>query len=296
MQFEPTRSQKGEFELLAMLSAGAGAYNDDRAGQKGSFAWVIDGATDLVAEPLVGTASDAEWFAECVHNWMVMHADGLPPDMPLAAIVSELTSVVAREFVHNRTRAPDYVWEHPSAAALIARRTETGVEFFSVGDCTMLIDADDTVRRYGTVAADAGDQWLVERIAKRRQELAHPLSGQPRTLVLEDLRRARERMNSPEGYGVLSITPPPPAFCVEGSIRIDGGGRVLLATDGFMRICDVFAAMNDAGLAAALRTRPLPDLLSELRRIEAEDADCVRCPRAKTSDDATALYLAIAAS
>lgn len=289
-------TDKRDFELLGMLSVGAGDCNDDRAGQTGKFAWVIDGATDLVEMPLAGNTSDAEWFAECAHNWMTAHADGLPPEMPLTSIIDALTEAMAVAFARNRKRAPEHGWEHPSAAILMTRRTERGVQFFSVGDCTMLVDAGDSVRRYGTVAADAGDQWLIERIERRRLEAGQPVSGQPRSLVVEDLRRARNRMNMPDGYGVLSIAPPPAAFCIEGDIQIEGGGRVLLATDGFMRLCDVFRAYDDKQLALAVRTGALPDLLAELRRMENDDADCVRFPRAKTSDDATALYLGVTAA
>ena len=51
-------------KVLDIASRGSGSHNEDRAGSAGNLAWVIDGATDLVEEPLVGEYSDAAWLAE----------------------------------------------------------------------------------------------------------------------------------------------------------------------------------------------------------------------------------------
>ncbi|MEM9027350.1 MAG: protein phosphatase 2C domain-containing protein [Pseudomonadota bacterium] len=282
-----------EFDLLSMLSVGAGPGNDDRAGRSADFAWVLDGATDLIDTPLVGQRSDAEWLADFAHSWLTTHAAQQPPDRCLRDILTELTHATADAFSRQQRRAPSARFEIPSAAALIARRSPTGITYISVGDCTMLATTADGTSRFGTDAHDAGDQWLETVIRQHRARTPEHTAEPLRTALIPDLKSARDRMNQPGGYGVLSISEPPDAFVVHCQIDLPKGTRVLLATDGLMRLIDVFARYDDTGLMTAIADRGLPELLSELRRIEADDEACIRYPRAKTSDDATGLYLSL---
>jgi hypothetical protein len=66
---------------------------------------------------------------------------------------------------------------------------------------------------------------------------------------------------------------------------------VLLATDGLMRLVEVYGAYDADGLVAAAADKGLAALLRELRGIEAADAGCARFPRIKPSDDATGVLL-----
>ncbi len=298
----------GEFELVTMLSVGAGTGNDDRAGHAGALAWVIDGATDLVESPLVGARTDAEWLADFAQAWLRTHAPNLPFDVALSDVLDELSEAAGHAFGQSQRRAPQAAFEHPSAAALIARHRGDHVEWIAVGDCTMLVTRGDDMLRIGTSRDDAGDAWLAETIRRKRAAQSAEAAdggdgarrqaedggqGPLRALLMDDLRAARNRMNRPDGYAVLSITAPPRQLVQAGTVAAGPGTRLLMATDGFMRLSDVFARYDDAALVQAVRTRDLPDLLAELRGIEEADRDCMEFPRAKTSDDATAMVLRV---
>ena len=77
--------------------------------------------------------------------------------------------------------------------------------------------------------------------------------------------------------------------------RVAGGDDVLLMSDGFAALVDAYGAYDGPGLFAAVAERGLAALAVELRAIERDDAACRRFPRFKASDDATALWLRIAA-
>ena len=59
----------------------------------------------------------------------------------------------------------------------------------------------------------------------------------------------RAAMNEPDGYGVFSITPTPRHF----EIDMPAGGHALLASDGLMRLVDVFKLYTALDLLSAVR-------------------------------------------
>ncbi|MFX8437380.1 hypothetical protein ABTL87_19685, partial [Acinetobacter baumannii] len=66
------------------------------------------------------------------------------------------------------------------------------------------------------------------------------------------------------------------------------GDELLLMSDGFAALIDVYGLHDEAGLFAELATGGLTGLALQLRAIEQEDGDFGRFPRFKGSDDATA--------
>ena len=69
------------------------------------------------------------------------------------------------------------------------------------------------------------------------------------------------------------------------------GAAILLASDGFLALAGDYGAYGAAGLMQAAMARGLAPLGEELRAIEEADAEGVKFPRFKKSDDATALLL-----
>jgi hypothetical protein len=74
---------------------------------------------------------------------------------------------------------------------------------------------------------------------------------------------------------------------------IQPGAPVVLATDGFLRLCDLFDHRDPAGLVAAVANGETAALLMELRRLEREDSEGQLHLRVKTHDDATVLAVAV---
>jgi hypothetical protein len=94
-----------------------------------------------------------------------------------------------------------------------------------------------------------------------------------------------------EFYGVFAITPTPRHFVQAGQIAMPACGQVLLASDGLMRLVDVFRLYTASELFAAARTEGLAPLMRLLRAVEHDDVHGHRYPRAKAHDDATGLLL-----
>jgi hypothetical protein len=184
--------------------------------------------------------------------------------------------------------------EHPSASAIVIRCTDAGdIEYVSLGDCTLIVETDGTFAFVGVDEAEAGDRWVAD--ALRGQALDDTTREAPLTRadLLPRLRKQRGFMNTPSGYGIFSITAPQVSAIRHGTLPIKDLSRILLASDGLMRLVDVFRLYDAKRLFAAAWANGLAPLFDELRAIENQDADCGHYPRAKVSDDATAVLLRV---
>jgi hypothetical protein len=110
---------------------------------------------------------------------------------------------------------------------------------------------------------------------------------------LPALRAQRLRRNHPGGYGVLA--PEPECLDMLRIERVPAAAvrRILLVSDGFYRLVDVYGALRDAELIQRAEEQGADGLLRELRTIEATDPNGARYPRLKPVDDATAVLLRV---
>lgn len=264
------------------LCGDATTPNDDRAGTFGARAWVIDGATDLGPPGLMGGQGGAAWLAGAADA-----AFGAVDAPDLRAACTQVFDTVAARFMTERRRDPVAEWELPSAAFAAVQVRDGMLDAAWAADCAILHAAADGVRwitpspdraRESAQAAALGD-------GVGAQKLRSPA-------VLEDRRAARSRA----GRRVLGIDPVASAASVSfAAVPVSPGDGVLLMSDGFSALVDAYAAYDATGLFATLETEGLAALAVILRSIERSDAACTRFPRFKASDDATAIWLRIAA-
>ncbi len=279
------------FEIVEFSSRASDYQNEDRVGNSATHAWVIDGATDLVTEPLVGNASDADWLAEEAQN-LLCEIDGKAAWAPLPHLPQQLNERLAQKFRDACRREPAHRWEHPSAAALIVRFGDRKLEWVSLGDCAMIAETPQGLKCIGVGGPDAGDRFIVDDLTRFNAEKRMTSDQERKERMWPDLREKRgERLNAPGGYPVLSITPPPQDMVASGQIEIADAGHALLATDGLMRLVEIFGRYTPQDLLDAAITKGIEQLLNEVRELEMADAECLKHPRIKRSDDATGLLL-----
>lgn len=272
------------FDLIQSLSlaGNAGIPNDDRAGARDVLGWVIDGATDLGAPGLVGARGGAAWLADEASAALAHAADA-----PAADMLAALAMRMAERFAEARARAPRGRWELPIAALLLARLADDALECAWLGDCVGLLR-----RTTGEVVRLGRPPVERDRETELAKSLASHGLGSIKgrdDAVVETLRGTRER----PGLVVLGVE-----GVTDGAeyqrVACAPGDELLLMTDGFAALIDSYDAFDAAALIAAVVRDGLAPLAVQLRAIEAQDADCTRFVRFKTSDDATALWLRIA--
>ena len=284
------------FRLVDCISVGSGAANEDRIGAFRDLAWVVDGATDLLDEPLIASApSDAYWFAGEVHAALAQVA-AADRAISLADVPAIVAAMIAPRFAAIAGRAPRLRHEVPSAAGLVVRLEAGTLSYVALSDCSLLVMRDGAVRRHGANVDDAGDRHLVDSVARSRAApRATDRNADMLVVMRRELQRGRDAFNTEDGYGVFSTLAPPRRHIVLGDTPAPTGTRLLLASDGFMRLADVFAVYTPASLFEAVLARGLASLVDELRAIERGEASADTHPRVKASDDASALLLEIVA-
>ncbi|CAM3870354.1 hypothetical protein CCOS865_02342 [Pseudomonas reidholzensis] len=268
------------FDLIQSLSlAGKPEIpNDDRIGSADQHAWVIDGATDLGPPGLLGARGGAAWLAAAAHSAFGGASGGLQ------AVCETVFDAVAGAYERERQRAPVAAWELPRASFAAVALEGDALTCAYLADCVVLHRSAEGIA-FLTPAPD--------REAERAEAAAlGPGTGAygVRTpAIVADRRAARAQPKA-----VLSIDP---AQC-RGDTRyvrttVAQGDDVILMSDGFAALFDTYQAYDPAGFVDLLLERGLAELALALRRIETEDAACLRYPRFKASDDASAIWLRV---
>ena len=198
-----------------------------------------------------------------------------------------------RSFSALRRRAPAETYEIPFASMMLIAAGESGFEARWFGDCAAVIKPpDNPVMVVGdTLAKRELEAARVATLAAKHG--LSPAAGHNRPEYLVALRRARNTVNSDVGGWLFGPDPRAAARVARSRMFAPAGSLVLLATDGFLALVSDYRRYDAEGLLAAAGSFGLETLGRELREIEAADADGVRYPRFKTSDDATALLLRV---
>lgn len=268
-----------------------GKANDDALGSTASIAFVLDGATGLGDTPLMPGESDAAWVAHAARD-LLLQQNGSSPN--LRAIVGAVAHGIVARFEKERLREPLARWEMPWATLSLIGLEAGRLNIAYVGDSRVLIEThDDEVHNFGTnPSRTAFESKLAAKMIARRKSEALGMDS-IRATVLDDLRRARDTVNTPNGFWLLGADPAVAENVTVTSIALDGPATVLLVTDGFYALVEDYKRYGDRELIATAQTLGLAILARELRHIEDDDANGERYPRMKKSDDATALLVRV---
>jgi len=269
------------FDLIQSLSlcGDLSIPNDDRAGSTARRAWVIDGATDLGPPGLLGEQGGAAWLAATADA-----AFATADARTLADACTHVCERIEARYTTEARRAPE-AWELPRAAFAAMQIVDGQAELAWASDCSVL---------HRTVG---GTAWRTPAPSRARESAQAAALGPGigavklgTEAVLQDRRRARSRT----GQRVLSVDAAA-TLAILSHARFDlaVGDELLLMTDGMVALVDAYQRHDADSLFDAVRTQGLAALGAELRAIEQDDAVCLRYPRFKVSDDATALWLRV---
>jgi hypothetical protein len=277
-------------EILDRLSDASRPANEDAIGATGVAAWVIDGTKGPFDRRLTPGASDAAWHAATLDA--VLTAAFADRPMDPSRTLADAAEALGRAYTASAHSAPAH--EQPSAClALVALATEGMLHLFNIGDCRILVQSGASIRSFGSSEIEGLEKAAIAEITRLRSGVASGASD-PRMALRETLRRNFETaMNQPGGYWVVHPTLPWLHEVQMASLSPHEADHILIASDGFFRLVNVFRLYDERSLVAAARAKGLTALCAELRVREGEDPSCLRFPRLKAMDDASAMLIAI---
>ena len=273
--------------VAAQATRSGGKANEDVAGTAGTRAWVLDGATGIGSRNYVPEGpSDAAWLAQALSEQLALLDPGDRSPQDYFAEVIEAVAVRYRRLVPAYAAVPPYAL--PSAAGVWLRVAGDRLQLAHQGDCVAVVEQGAAISVFGIVDQTGLDD--INGLVTARQA-AGPVAGGLLDELGDELRARRSRLNQPGGYWMLGIDPRAAAAIAVEQFAALPGTRVLLCSDGYWRLVDHFHRYDAAGLLQASFEQGPDALLDELRALEAADPDCLKFPRVKPMDDATALIL-----
>lgn len=270
------------------MSLPGSRFNEDGIGLHGRFAWVIDGATGLSDEQLTSGGSDAAWLAGMIGERLT----NLAGDRSAEAVLDRLEGAIEAVFREATAHIRD-IDDHQTPSAclgLIEARPEqgrrVGIQGRFLGDVIALVPTEQGVVRWSDERAKPFERKTLAALGAREHE-----PGSIPEAVRRQILENRGRLNRPDGYWVVNPRRPWAGRELIFDALVEPGAPVVLATDGFMRLVDVFGAYTEGALHARLAAGQGADLMQELRERERGDHMAGAYPRVKTHDDATFLVI-----
>lgn len=266
--------------------------NEDACGCAGAFAWVIDGAILPGTPPIMDAPSDAAWFAAFADARFTALAPSAKDGARLVLQVVEEARAAflarVRESGHAE-REERHTW--PAAALTLAHVRAGEVETLTLADTIAYVrDAAGATYTLGE-APDLrrAESALAARFMRETGTTCDAVRDTPAFRADQERRRRAVVESAPAIFG---LHPDAVALAERGSVTADGETYVLLASDGFSALVELYGDTDAAGLLDAALADGLAPLARRLRVIETDlDPTGITYPRFKRSDDATAILL-----
>jgi len=267
--------------------------NEDECGASGDWAWVIDTSIFPGTPALMHEASDAAWLAGFASRRL---SDLAPHAENGVALVRHVMEEARTAFLATAPEERRDALTWPIGAMTLVRRRNGRLEAWTFGDTTAFVrQPDGAVRTLGEAPGLRGFE------AAAAAGLLEASGATPRTIGAAPEFRAwlaerRQRQKEGRGLALLGLDPSAAGRLRHETAPCPDGAEILLASDGFSALVDLYGLMDARRLMEAALASGLEPLVREARRIETEvDPAGKLYPRFKESDDATALLLRVSA-
>lgn len=254
----------------------------------GPFGWIVDGATGVSGRRMTPGPSDAAWLAGTISaNLASLAGDGIP----VRSVLPLVEAAVAQAF--RALQIHQVCSEHPGPSACLgligiaASQDGPRLEGAFFGDVAALVPTAEGIVRWTDERAKSFEARTLAALGSHA-----PSSGTITEMARLQIVENRRKLNRPDGYWAVHPELSWAGREITFETPLVPDAPIVLATDGFMRLVDVFGAYTDDTLYNALASGEANRLMNELRDCECDLMAPAR-RRVKKHDDATVLVLDI---
>ena len=259
--------------------------NEDGSGTAGSLAWIADGAGSAGPPRFPRHGTDAAWLVREVGRCINRIIDDYDPKTPQTTALGMLEAYLDGKWGARSQNDP--AGGPTCCLALAELRGQGEVDIAVLGDVVALIPClDGQLRTFSDDRVKPFEALSLAALGDAPRD-----DGDMPPVARARIQANRALMNTPQGFPLVC---PPAKWSVHmmrETFTLAPGRPLVLVTDGFYRLVDVFGRYTDATLYDACAKRAGKTLLAELRAIEEDDADMTRYRRFKVHDDATMLVV-----
>jgi hypothetical protein len=262
--------------------------NEDIYGITDTGAYVIDGASALTDRSFTPGGNDVYWMGQWWKEYLNTHLD----DLSLS--IKDILKEGVRQFNQSFSQFVDLntlaAHEQLSASIGVIRRKDDMLEVYVLGDIEISIQ--NTQGNCQTITDDSLkglDDEVVQLIQNNYNERQKNIVFKGYTpQELDILIKNRQKMNTPEGYYILSHSVEAIGHGVEEVIPLEAINTCLLASDGIAPLDHKYSRIK---LMTSIHQKGIEPIVKELRALEKSDQTQETIGRLRTHDDATFVYL-----
>lgn len=282
---------KYEFELLEQISDKhpQRQYNEDKIVLLNGLAVLMDGSTGLQG-PQEKVKMNATEFVNLVDTEL---GRAWSPEMEFEQALTVALDAISDP--HGQQDDPSLRYLEPAAGLVSFHICEADGIFHRIGDCRCLLFRNGKIIEvFEESPLNTLDQEVISDIAGKVHNGVS--ADQAQKEALSQLRRNRNKMNTPNGYGALTADSDCMAYLEAAKVELQVDDLVLLASDGFMAMTDLYGLTTDEEIFLAAKERSFSILTDTMRHLEIRDRELREYPRIKQFDDASAVVLHVSES
>lgn len=258
-------------------------HNEDACAITNNYGFVIDGATGLLNEKVSNMATDAQWFAI---EWKNFLQNNLNSPFSLQEIFKKGVLEINEKYM--AFEGAQKVVSKPSCAIALYRILNNKLQYFVLGDCSLIITTTDNQ------VIELTDEKL-SKFENQNLEITNNIAKQANInfidatkMVTKYLLQTRLKQNTKEGYYILSNSLQAIDNAIYGELELNNVKQIIALSDGFSQIYDKFNLYSINDFAKLIENGTmLQELYNQLWQAQENDKYCNNFPRFKLRDDAT---------
>ncbi|MGL4740999.1 MAG: protein phosphatase 2C domain-containing protein [Sarcina sp.] len=270
------------------LSKAGREFNEDICYVDKNKGFLLDAATGLTSYKVTDRESDGQWFVERWYEYLKANLDNL--DKSLDTVVEKGIEIIEKDFYD--IAQVEYISEiaRPSATIAIFRLNKDKIEYFLLGDSTLLIKRKNKeVVRVKDITLERLDGKVIG-IMDRERKKRNLSFLEAKEFVKPMLVEHRLLKNEAKGYWVLEFEKEAISHAISGCLHANKVDSLMLLSDGYAAIYDNYKIFSKEELFEAIEKNGIEDIYKKIRDLEDRDNDMIKYPRLKKSDDASIVY------
>lgn len=266
-------------------------FNEDVVGFTKTCGFIIDGASGLTKTNVTNFENDVYWYVSQLKEMLNANLDS---DKSLKEILKDSIKIIRNRFYSIANNYNINTLDFPSAAIAITRLRNNKIEYFILGDCSIVLKyvdgkthylKDDRVTKF--------DNQVIKNIIEENEKNTNQnkiFKGfSEKTLSM--LRDNRLKKNTDSGYWILEFDQKAIDKGLYGNFPTTGLLGAILMSDGFSCAIDNYRLIESKSIFDYVKIYGLEKVYTSIRDIEKDDVDCRKYPRLKKSDDCSAIYM-----